>query len=63
MSAPLQRGDHSKNLVLFEYVGWLFESYFVLFDVIWCDLKVFCHILKKFKAEATCFLHKPACNE
>ena len=32
----LQGVAYSKNLVLFQSVGWLFESYLVLFGIIWC---------------------------
>ena len=56
---PLQRACYQKNLVLFENVGWLFESYLVLFSVI---EKIF-FVLKKFNAKITCLLYEPKCKK
>ena len=50
-------------MVSFESVGWLFESYMVLFGVIWCYLKIFCYIFKEFNANLTCFFHNSACRK
>ena len=52
---------YSKNLVLFESVASLFESYLVLFGAIY--LKLFCCKLNRYRAKVTCLLHKTACKK
>ena len=51
----VQGGGFSKNVALFENVGWLFKSYLVLF-------KSFLFCFKKLNAKVTYLLHKPACK-
>ena len=52
INAPLQGSAYSKNFILFESVGWLLESYLVLYLLLFFFIYLFywvCYISKKLR--------------